>query len=356
MKVLHLPTNVASIPSHTVRGLREIGVDARGLVFENTMVQSGDGLKILNSKGMKRCSISRVRMLFVSLYYFVKEVVWADVIHWYCGSSVFRLEFDLKLIKLMKKPAVVEFLGSEVRIPEIEFSDNSFYREAFQNGYEYQTESYGRSRQLQKLFYNAGFVPITIIGMKEHIQKDIYPQVHLIKKRIMVSDFSPSYPDPHKLKPLIIHAPSTPICKGTPAVLRAVEHLKKAYDFEFALIQGQPRRMALRWIKEADIFLDQFIIGHYGMAALEAMAYGKPVVCYIKPSLLAEYPADLPIVNANPETLPVVLEKLVKDGSLRYEIGRRSRQFVEKYHDSKKLAYELVGIYQELMRKKRPCK
>jgi hypothetical protein len=100
---------------------------------------------------------------------------------------------------------------------------------------------------------------------------------------------------------------------------------------------------------EADIFLDQFIIGYYGMAALEAMAYGKPVLCYVKPSVLKEEPPNLPIVNANPDNLVEMLEPLLQDGRLRLVLGKQGRAHVEKYHDAVKLAYQLVEIYQEVI-------
>ncbi|HOK79239.1 MAG TPA: hypothetical protein PK303_00840 [bacterium] len=48
MKVLHLPVNIASIPSHTVRGLRKIGIDARGLIFDNKYCQLSEGLNVIN--------------------------------------------------------------------------------------------------------------------------------------------------------------------------------------------------------------------------------------------------------------------------------------------------------------------
>lgn len=71
------------------------------------------------------------------------------------------------------------------------------------------------------------------------------------------------------------------------------------------------------------------------------MAYGKPVVGYIKPSLVGRYPADLPIISANPDNLADVLESLLQSGTLRYEAGRRGRLYVEKHHDAVGLAPRL---------------
>jgi glycosyltransferase involved in cell wall biosynthesis len=102
-----------------------------------------------------------------------------------------------------------------------------------------------------------------------------------------------------------------------------------------------------------EVFLDQFVLGDFGSASLEAMALGKPAVCYIKPTLAAQYPPDLPIVKATQETLTDVLEQLIANGKWRSELGRRGRAYVEKYHDAFQVTCKLKDIYQELLQKYR---
>jgi glycosyltransferase involved in cell wall biosynthesis len=164
-------------------------------------------------------------------------------------------------------------------------------------------------------------------------------------------EFESNPPDPARTRPVIVHSPSAPNAKGTPAVLAAIDSLHDRFDFDFRLIQGIPRRQVLEMVRDADIFLDQFVLGGYGMAALEAMALGKPVLCYVKPSLIAQYPSDLPIVNATQESLTDLLAGLLADGARRPEIGLRSRAYVEKYHDALKIAGELKGIYEDVLRR-----
>ena len=79
------------------------------------------------------------------------------------------------------------------------------------------------------------------------------------------------------------------------------------------------------------------------------MAFGKPVVCYINPSIGKDYPPDLPVINANPDNIEDVLEALIASGAERCEHGRRSRAYVEKYHDDEINARRLVEIYSEVI-------
>ncbi len=103
-------------------------------------------------------------------------------------------------------------------------------------------------------------------------------------------------------------------------------------------------------MKQCDVYIDQLIIGGHGYAALEAMAFGKPVVGYINPVLGKDYPSDLPIFNANPDNIAERLEVLIKDAALRNELGKKGRAYAEKYHDGEKIARELVKIYEEVIR------
>jgi hypothetical protein len=348
MRVLHLPVNIASFASHTVRGLRQIGVDARGLVFVNAPVQSEEALQVI-------VLASRLRKHYVMgqgirwLYQYLKWAAWADVIHWYFGALALPWGLDLRYLKLLRKPGVVEWLGSDIRIPEIASEDNPYYAAAFSNGYEYRSESHQKSWQLQQRFGKAGFGSVASVGMLPYVHNEFFSQAYMMPQRLILSDYLPTYPDPHTTRPLLVHSSTASVTKGTSAVLKAIDQLKSQYFFQFQLIQGVSRDEALQIVQKADIFIDQFVLGDHGMAALEAMAFGKPVLCYIKPSMIDRYPSDCPIINANQGNLTRVIEPLLKDGHLRHEIGRRSRIYVEKHHDGVKLGYRLRDIYQEVI-------
>jgi hypothetical protein len=86
------------------------------------------------------------------------------------------------------------------------------------------------------------------------------------------------------------------------------------------------------------------------------MALGTPVVVYVQPSMLAHHPPEIPIVNATVDNIAEVLESLIQDGQRRYELGVRSREYVQKYHDADVLARELLDIYGQILAAPRPGK
>lgn len=348
MRVLHLPLNIASQASVTVRALRALGVDARGLVVSPAVIQSADELEVLPIVARPRRR--RLADALRHLPYVFAAIRWADVLHWHYGMTALPFRLDLRWARLLHKPGVVEFWGSDIRIAEVEAADNPYYARLGPD-YEYsQAETYARSRRAQTVFRDAGVACLLPCpSLRPNLQTDLFPKPYFVRQRIWLPDFTPHPPDPANRRPILVHSPSAPVAKGTPAVLAAVEQLKGRYDFDFRLIQNMPRSEALRVVSEADIYLDQFVLGAYGLAALEAMAFAKPVVLYIKPSLLAHYPADLPAINAHQEDLADVLAPLLTDGALRRAIGLRSRAYVERYHDALAIAEQLIAIYRELL-------
>lgn len=353
MRVLHLPVNIASQASITVRALRDVGIEARGLVRNNVSIQGREGIEAFEILSVRRHPI---RSLIQSLRWWraVESAIhWADVIHWHFGLSGLPAYLDLRLARWLNRPGVVEFWGSDIRIPQVASRDNSYYAEARQLGQYRILEGLGKSRMRQWRFARAGFDCIVGPLIQAYIQPDLFPQdrVHLVLPRVFLPDYSPRYPSAEQSHPVIVHSPSSPLEKGTPFVLTAVDVLRDRFDFEFRQITGIAHNQALRMMSECDIFVDQLISGIHGVAALEAMAFGKPVICYLKPSALSKYPPDMPIVNANPDNLVQVLGSLLVDGQRRHQIGLQSRAYVEKYHDVHQIAHQLVAIYQELIEK-----
>ncbi|MEJ5200154.1 MAG: hypothetical protein WHX53_14645, partial [Anaerolineae bacterium] len=311
-------------------------------------IQSADDLEVIPIAARPRWR--RLADSLRHLPYVFAAIRWADVLHWHYGTTALPCRLDLRWARLLRKPGVVEFWGSDIRIPEIEAADNPYYARLGAD-YEYASaESAAGSRRTQELFARAGMAcVISCHSLRPYLQADLFPQPYFVRQRIWLPDFAPHPPDPYNRRPVLVHSPSAPIAKGTPTVLAAVEQLKAQYDFDFRLIQNMPRPQALRVVSEADIYLDQFVLGGYGLAALEAMAFAKPVVLYVKPSLLAHYPADLPVINATQDNLAEALAPLLADGALRHEVGLRSRAYVERHHDAIAAARQLIGIYRELL-------
>ncbi|MBK7854509.1 MAG: glycosyltransferase [Bacteroidetes bacterium] len=347
MKVLHLPYNVASLISNSILALKSIGVEAKGIAFGKNERLTENGITVFDDFKGDNAISKKIKQASYLLHYY-KLIKWADIVHWYWKVDILPMNLEFKLLKLFKKPGVVEWLGNDIRIPEEEFKDNPYYKSEWEHSI--QKSSLERAKKIQKVFSRYGFKVVSIQGMDRYLLPEYYPVVAFyLRQRIVSDDFVPAFPDPCKKVPVIVHASAVKKTKGTEYVRIALNRLKLKYEFEEVMLDKVPRTEALKQMQRADIYVDQLILGHHGLAAVEAMAFGKPVLCYTKQSLLSQYPSELPLVNANPDDVYEQLKFLLDNPAKRTEIGIKSRQYVEMYHSQSVLAHEMVNIYKRVI-------
>jgi hypothetical protein len=95
-------------------------------------------------------------------------------------------------------------------------------------------------------------------------------------------------------RPRIVHAPTNRRIKGTRFVVKTVEKLRReGFEFDFALVENVKHEDAMREYEKADIVVDQLLIGWYGGLAVEVMAMGKCVVCYLREEDLSVVPLEM---------------------------------------------------------------
>ncbi|MDV2482608.1 glycosyltransferase family 4 protein [Methanoculleus sp. Wushi-C6] len=133
----------------------------------------------------------------------------------------------------------------------------------------------------------------------------------------------------------ILHSPSDPDAKGTPAIRDAIRSLQaKGYPIEYFEITGKPHAVVLDELQRCDIVVDQ-LYSDTPMAvfATEAAWYGKPAVVggYYARYIWDDYAADVipPAIYCYPAEIEDALEPLVTDAGYRAEVGRRARDFVQ---------------------------
>ncbi|QIM15888.1 glycosyltransferase family 4 protein [Leucobacter insecticola] len=143
----------------------------------------------------------------------------------------------------------------------------------------------------------------------------------------------------------VVHAPSIAAVKGTDLIVPTMERLHHEGVIRFELIQGVPSEQMPAVLRNADVVLDQFRLGAYGVVACEAMAAGCVVVGHIsqqvRQTVLTETGHRLPIIEATPATLEQEIRTLAQDPRL---IDRQTAgaQFVREVHDGRLAARALL--------------
>lgn len=137
--------------------------------------------------------------------------------------------------------------------------------------------------------------------------------------------------------PVVVHAPSNPVVKGSDLIAPALERLEAEGLVEYRRLTGVPAAEMPAVYADADIVLDQFRIGNYGVAACEAMAAGRLVVSHVttqvRDHVRTMSSKDLPVVEATPETIETVLRDVVARRAHFRAVAAQGPGFVADLHD-----------------------
>lgn len=328
--------------STMVPELRKLGVDAVGFNFAPRVFQSRSGL--YNFSGSL---VSRIKFLAMFLYHFVT----ADVIHWIYGSNSFGSRPLAILVALFKNKKFIEYCGTDVRSLERMCADIPGSRySSFTRIQRVELGTSTTSFRTQLRYKLLGFTalpnsPEIVDYLIPELHKNFYP----ISRSIAMERFVPSSIVSEDKLPLVVHVPTNPEIKGSSIFLEAVKALEEERKIRYRMIHNVSPAEAIALLSEADIVVDQLVIGEFGVLSIEAMALEKPVVCFIRDRLIKLYverDADFPIVNAHSGNLREKLEELARNASLRKELGRRGRLYVERHHSAASNAEKLKRIYQ----------
>jgi hypothetical protein len=299
-----------------------------------------------------------LRLSFVYLYLFIASLFRYKCIYIYFnggplgfGRLLWRIE--PLLYKLAKVKMVVMPYGGDVQ--DLSRSPNLLFKSAM--AIDYPEHRFRRKRIASKIDLWTKYADHVISGCEWVDYMYYWDTLMLAHFSIDTDAWKPPAADTipangGKLK--ILHAPNHRAIKGTQYFLDAVKELnEEGMDIELILLERVPNDEVRRVMASADFVADQLIVGWYAMFSIEAMAMGKPVLCYLREDLKDLYTAvglvtadEIPIINCSPSTVKETIKNLALNRERLLEIGSRSREFVVKHH-----SIEAVGkIFDDINR------
>jgi glycosyltransferase involved in cell wall biosynthesis len=324
VRVIHSPVNVAGGPGAISAGLQDLGVDSTLLVFNERPFERGFDVNL------RLRDTSRASSIPFNLPKQLRALAWAlpqfDVFHFHAGLTLAPRRLTLPLLRARRKGIVFQSWGSDLR-----------WRSASEVPY----------------LKGAGAVIVGSYQTRRLAPRGPWPEYDVVPPAIVLRDWEPSPIEPGDVL-RIAHAPSKRAVKGTEAVLAAVESLRaRGAPVELDLIEGVPNREARLRYAAADVVVDQLRVGWYGMFAIESMALAKPVVVHLDADAAAEteeaFGLELPLVRADEGSLEDVLAGLVEVREQLPELGRRSREYVERVHAHTAVARRVLEIYERVI-------
>ena len=133
----------------------------------------------------------------------------------------------------------------------------------------------------------------------------------------------------------LTHSPTDKNKKNTEFVFRVFEGVLKQMDVNIDLIENVSFAEAVERRKKSTIFFDQFKVGFYGNSALEAMQWGIPVACDLRPS---HHLSGCPVVSM-PLDVDLWVEETVRLlRSDMTELSKRTKDWCDTVHSYRAVA------------------
>ncbi|MBO0961859.1 glycosyltransferase [Neobacillus sp. MM2021_6] len=291
-------------------------------------------LKERNSPDLNK-KLRRLAERFLSEYH---------LFHFHFGTT-FTLDYsDLPIFDQWKKPLIMQHWGSDIRLQSKASAMNPYALVKNKNEDQIKYSLSILSKHIKNCI-------VSDMELYQYVH-DFYEHTHIIPALINTEIYTPQKNHDKNPRPLIVHAPTSPHIKGTAYIMKAIEDLQPTYHFDFQLVQGKSHSEAVAMYQKADIIIDQLHIGSYGLLAVESMAIGKTVICYISDFMKDHYPKELPIISANPDTIKMVLEKLLNNQDQLPEVGIAGRNYIEQHHDMVKNSQKVLELYQTFFKNK----
>lgn len=282
-----------------------------------------------------------------------------DVFHFFFDGGFLRhtpMRFaELRLLRLAGKRVVVMPYGSDVAIPSRIHS--SEWRDSFLADYpRTAVDEPRRIRWVDELTRHANYIVACVVHFETLTRWDLLTiHYYPIDTDAWAPRFDDSGNDGRNGPVTVVHAPNHRAINRSAAVIEAVEALRtEGLQVELRLLEKVPNTVVHAEVERADILVEQLILG-YGLAAIEGMSLGRPVVGnlsderYFGDAFRRETRfGDCPIVSATPETIRDELRRLVVDPELRRRIGAAGRAYVLREHSYEAMAALWDAIYRRV--------
>jgi hypothetical protein len=353
MKVL-LIGDYSGVHVNLKRALKSLG-------YTCILATDGDGFKEISKSDLyfpksKNFFIRRIRKILFLIFglkkYYGYDVVQLINPNIFDGTSYYYNQLIIKLIKKHNKSLFLLACGTDYYVYKDRLSlKYNPYDDAVN------IDSKGKNRFTKLGYINNNKLVVSLVNKvipSTYTYSKAYswspkltqtiPFPLFLEENIPIKLISP------KNKYVIFHGINRKGFKGSKYIIEAMNRIKDKYPDKVEIIVDglMPLNKYLQLIKNVDIVIDQCLSYEYGMNAVYSMAMGKVVLSGNEIETQIHFQrSDIPIINILPSADDIFdkLERLIFDPNKILELSKKSRIFVEEFHDSIKVANQFIQIW-----------
>jgi hypothetical protein len=357
LRILHCPTDTGGNAWTLAQAERRLGLESTVLVYHSTWLGYPNDVDLrLREKSRLRASRAVGRLM-------LRVATEFDIVHFNGGRSMMPTgagaigllrDVELATLRRLGKGIVVTYQGCDVR-------QRTLCRRLFEvNACEDCTHpcSADFDRHKASMARQFGRYADHIFALNPDLLHVLPPATEFLPYTTVDLRDWHYLPAPVSDRFTIVHAPTNRAIKGTSHIIDVVGRLKARHpDIELVLNENMSHDEVKAAYARANLVIDQLLVGWYGGVAVEAMALGRPVVCFLRESDIRLLPSDmrreLPVISADPGSLETILEGLLDRRDALPALGWRSRQYVERWHDPMSVAARVRREYDRIAMRRR---
>ena len=351
-------SEIAGNYTNLLLGFRAIGVEAAFLNSGSSgykdLEQESLVLRLAGAIGSRRQNTPRSRLILKLFWVLCERISLFLVFLWslprfdvyiFCFGRTFLGTYDLPILKFFGKRLICQFHGADVRPPYVDGGHPASLRADADACIQLAKRLKTRLRRIEAhadviinstttaQFGRMPFVEILALGKPFDLSGLPNTQNFVATSQIR-----------------ILHAPSQPEAKGTVTIRKVVETLKEqGYAIDYIELTGLPNTMVLDELQRCDFVIDQLYSDIYAPSlAKEAAFCGKAAIVggYFGAIFERHTPKDdiPPTVVCCPDDLYKTCEALIKDASLRRELGVKARNFMVGHWSAAKVAERYLQL------------
>mgnify|MGYP006269025599 CR=1 FL=1 len=251
------------------------------------------------------------------------------------------LEVD-ELLKAGLKVGLIAH-GSEIRVPSIhaELYPTSPFRQVPKE-YRDLVAVMEKNTKVWHKFFNEVDVP-TFVSTVDLL--DFAPSASYLPTIIDPAEWETATSIQPCAKPVVLHIPTNPFLKGSNLIDPILNGMDQAGVITYLRLEGvEPSKMP-SYIHQADIVVDQCVLGLYSVMAIQAMAAGRIAIAHVPDWVRNRVPGgNLPVIDATADDLESTILDIISNFEQYRSTAQSGPQFVRQLHTGVQSAMALESF------------